>query len=184
MEMSNKRACVVVLGDIGRSPRMQYHALSLTKEGYKVDLVGYGGSSPHSDLIFNQNVTLHFMKQSPDFASVFPRSISYFLKVFWQSLFLVLKLFFIAKPGFILVQNPPSIPTLPVCWFIAKLRGAQLIVDWHNYGYSILALSLGKLHKLVRFSHFLEHFFGRLANYNFCVTQAMCDDLKKNWGVR
>ena len=34
---------VVVLGDIGRSPRMQYHALSLCREGYKVDIVGYGG---------------------------------------------------------------------------------------------------------------------------------------------
>ncbi|KAK4337113.1 hypothetical protein RND71_043431 [Anisodus tanguticus] len=27
-------ACVVVLGDIGRSPRMQYHSLSLAKNGY------------------------------------------------------------------------------------------------------------------------------------------------------
>lgn len=26
------RACVVVLGDIGRSPRMQYHALSLARQ--------------------------------------------------------------------------------------------------------------------------------------------------------
>jgi len=26
------RACVVVLGDIGRSPRMQYHALSLSNQ--------------------------------------------------------------------------------------------------------------------------------------------------------
>jgi beta-1,4-mannosyltransferase len=28
------RACVVVLGDIGRSPRMQYHALSLANQVY------------------------------------------------------------------------------------------------------------------------------------------------------
>jgi hypothetical protein len=26
------RACVVVLGDLGRSPRMQYHALSLARQ--------------------------------------------------------------------------------------------------------------------------------------------------------
>ena len=37
------RVAVVVLGDIGRSPRMQYHALSLCREGYSVDIVGYGG---------------------------------------------------------------------------------------------------------------------------------------------
>jgi hypothetical protein len=34
---------VVVLGDIGRSPRMQYHALSIAKHGGRVILVGYQG---------------------------------------------------------------------------------------------------------------------------------------------
>ena len=31
---SGKRVSVVVLGDIGRSPRMQYHAMSFAEEGY------------------------------------------------------------------------------------------------------------------------------------------------------
>jgi beta-1,4-mannosyltransferase len=34
---------VLVLGDIGRSPRMQYHAISIAKKGGKVDLIGYRG---------------------------------------------------------------------------------------------------------------------------------------------
>ena len=34
---------VVVLGDLGRSPRMQYHALSIAQHGGRVDLVGYEG---------------------------------------------------------------------------------------------------------------------------------------------
>jgi len=34
---------VVVLGDIGRSPRMQYHALSLAKHGARVDFIGFMG---------------------------------------------------------------------------------------------------------------------------------------------
>lgn len=38
-----KSVCIVVLGDIGRSPRMQYHATSFAAEGFNVDLVGYGG---------------------------------------------------------------------------------------------------------------------------------------------
>lgn len=29
-----------------------------------------------------------------------------------------------------------------------------------------------------------EHFFGPLATHNLCVTNAMKDDLQKNWGVR
>lgn len=36
-------AQVLVLGDIGRSPRMQYHALSIAKHGGTVELVGYHG---------------------------------------------------------------------------------------------------------------------------------------------
>ncbi len=40
---AGSRACIIVLGDIGRSPRMQYHALSLAKTGFDVDFVGYGG---------------------------------------------------------------------------------------------------------------------------------------------
>lgn len=38
------RTAVVVLGDIGLSPRMQYHALSLAKQGHPVDFIGYGGA--------------------------------------------------------------------------------------------------------------------------------------------
>jgi len=34
---------IVVLGDIGRSPRMQYHALSIAQHGGKVELVGFLG---------------------------------------------------------------------------------------------------------------------------------------------
>ena len=36
---------VVVLGDIGRSPRKQYHALSIAKHGGSVDLIGVHGIS-------------------------------------------------------------------------------------------------------------------------------------------
>ncbi|OJD17105.1 hypothetical protein ACJ73_08825, partial [Blastomyces percursus] len=32
---------IVVLGDIGRSPRMQYHALSFAKHGGIVSVIGY-----------------------------------------------------------------------------------------------------------------------------------------------
>ena len=39
----DQRVQILVLGDIGRSPRMQYHAISVAKLGIKVDLVGYKG---------------------------------------------------------------------------------------------------------------------------------------------
>lgn len=39
----NVSAHVLVLGDIGRSPRMSYHALSIAKHGGRVNLIGYLG---------------------------------------------------------------------------------------------------------------------------------------------
>ncbi len=35
---------ILVLGDIGRSPRMQYHATSVAKHGGWVQLIGYCGT--------------------------------------------------------------------------------------------------------------------------------------------
>ena len=35
---------ILVLGDIGRSPRMQYHAMSIAKHGGNVQLIGYTGT--------------------------------------------------------------------------------------------------------------------------------------------
>jgi len=39
-----KRVHVVVLGDVGRSPRMQFHALSLANVGFQVCVFGYLGN--------------------------------------------------------------------------------------------------------------------------------------------
>ena len=41
---------VLVLGDIGRSPRMQYHAISIAKHGGHVDLIGYTGQLEQGSL--------------------------------------------------------------------------------------------------------------------------------------
>jgi hypothetical protein len=41
--VTGPRIQVVVLGDIGRSPRMQYHAMSIARRGCHVDLIGYLG---------------------------------------------------------------------------------------------------------------------------------------------
>ena len=48
---------VIVLGDIGRSPRMQYHTLSLLQNNFKVTLIGYTGTPLLSTLQTHQNLT-------------------------------------------------------------------------------------------------------------------------------
>ena len=43
-----------------------------------------------------------------------------------------------------------SIPTLAVAWAAARLRGARFVIDWHNFGYTILSLSLGQRSAVTR----------------------------------
>lgn len=42
-ELAGQHVAIVVLGDVGRSPRMQYHALSVLSKGAKLSIVGYCG---------------------------------------------------------------------------------------------------------------------------------------------
>lgn len=47
-------------------------------------------------------------------------------------------------------QNPPGLPGIAVAWLVCVLRGSRLVIDWHNYGYTIMVLSHGRGHLLVR----------------------------------
>ena len=48
-EAKKTSVTILVVGDIGRSPRMQYHALSIAKHGGNVQMIGYqGGQSRFS----------------------------------------------------------------------------------------------------------------------------------------
>lgn len=40
---SLRSVAILVLGDIGRSPRMMYHAQSFAETGFVTDIIGYGG---------------------------------------------------------------------------------------------------------------------------------------------
>src|SRR5690606_24849046 len=53
-----RSAFIVVLGDLGRSPRMNYHCLSLTKLGYSVKLVGYNETKQLDSISTNPNVNI------------------------------------------------------------------------------------------------------------------------------
>ena len=47
---SLRSVAIVVLGDIGRSPRMMYHAESFAENEFYTDLIGYGGTSINAPL--------------------------------------------------------------------------------------------------------------------------------------
>ncbi|KAI0549148.1 glycosyltransferase family 33 protein [Xylaria curta] len=174
---------ILVLGDIGRSPRMQYHALSIAKHGGIVHLIGYHESPPHPDLLTSPNVTIHPLALPPRIlrSSSIPFVIAGPLKVLWQigTLFLVLG-YTTPASTWLLVQNPPSIPTLAIALLISILRNTRLMIDWHNYGWTILAGTKGRSHPFVAISKAYEMALGQCApTANITVTHAMARELQK-----
>ncbi|KAJ1975907.1 mannosyltransferase [Dimargaris verticillata] len=187
--MRPARVTVLVLGDIGRSPRMQNHALALAENGFEVDLVGYkaAGAKPPETLLSSSRINLHYLQEpwrpSPGSARLWyllnaPVKVTYqVLQLFW------LLAVILAAPDFLLIQNPPAIPTLLVAQAVCWLRGIRLLIDWHNFGYTILALTLGRKHPLVYVAKLYEWYLGRYAYAHLCVTQAMAARLKLRWRV-
>src|SRR5262245_38431496 len=170
------RVSVVVSGDVGRSPRMQYHALALAPSLAEVDVVGYAGSAMHPIIREHDHISWHLLR-SPALLERHnsPRwlFLGYaLLKVLGESLQLLwVLLCVVRKPDVILVQNPPAIPTLLVALVVARLRAAKLVVDWHNFGYTMLALRLGPQHLVVRLARWYERVVGRRANAHLCVSR-------------
>uniref|UniRef100_A0A4W5JVF4 ALG1 chitobiosyldiphosphodolichol beta-mannosyltransferase n=1 Tax=Hucho hucho TaxID=62062 RepID=A0A4W5JVF4_9TELE len=62
--------------------------------------------------------------------------------------------------------NPPGLPSIVVTWLVCGLRGTRFIIDWHNYGYTIMALSHGPDHLIVRLAQWYEQLFGRFSSHN------------------
>ncbi|PCH33027.1 glycosyltransferase family 33 protein [Wolfiporia cocos MD-104 SS10] len=165
---------------------MMYHAESFASSGFETFLVGYSGSKPVPSLLSIPHVHLLYLSTPPSYLASLPFIISGFRKVLHQ-VFAILHTLLVRipyPPEFIIVQNPPSIPTLALVWLVAELRGSKVIIDWHNLGYSILALKLGERHVLVRIAKIFEAYFGRKAYAHLFVTRAMQDFLVKEWNLQ
>nr|POE48066.1 chitobiosyldiphosphodolichol beta-mannosyltransferase [Quercus suber] len=178
---------VVVLGDLGRSPRMQYHALSIAAHGGKVNLIGYVESELHPDIQAHRFIDVIPVTPFPQQWRTDNKLLFLLLapwKVLWQVWSLYYALAYRAEASkWMLVQNPPSIPTLIVARMVCFFRNTRLIIDWHNFGYSILALRLGPRHPLVRVSEWYEGVVSKGATAHLCVTNAMVRVLQQKWNV-
>ena len=167
---------------------MQYHALSIARHEVQVDLIGYLESDIHPDILANPAVIkVHPLDPTPEYLK--PKDNHLFilygpLKVLFQIWTLWIVLGYRTRPArWLLVQNPPSIPTLFIAQIICFLRHTRLVIDWHNFGYSILALRLGNTHPLVQISRVYERIFARAAYAHFCVTDAMSRVLKRDYSI-
>ncbi|KAK0744831.1 glycosyl transferases group 1-domain-containing protein [Apiosordaria backusii] len=171
---------ILVLGDIGRSPRMTYHALSIAKHGGKVNLIGYLETSPHPSILTSPNITLIPLPTPPSRPPSVPFLLFAPIKVLFQTLHLTHLLLYVLPPSaWLLVQNPPSIPTLLIARLACTLRNSHLIIDWHNYGWTILSSTKGPSHPFVKISKIYETYLGRLGSHHLTVTHAMARQLRR-----
>eukprot|EP00906_Rhabdomonas_costata_P008111 RCo011576 len=181
-----KNAAVVVIGEMARSPRMMYHALSLADQaGFQVYLVGHKGRKlysavekhPHisQELLFTPVSFGTFRRRSFVFASV----VRVLLELFQLALLLLWRL---PRCEVMVVQTPPGVPVLAVAQLACLLRNIHLVVDWHNLGYTLLQADR-RPWVIVEGYRQCERLFGRGASANFCVSEAMQRWLHSEWNI-
>src|ERR1700682_4414321 len=164
------RAAVVALGDLGRSARMRYHAQALASNGVDVDLIGLEGTP------LPRRIRGGLTGSSYAVAGLFDAArVSFRL---WRTL---KKL---RRPDLVLVQNPPAFPTLAVSWFSLRHRGVRFVVDWHNLGYTLLQLRLGRPHPAVRLARWFERRDARRVEATLCVSRGLASFLESRFGVK
>jgi len=220
-----KHAVVMVLGDIGRSPRMQYHAQSLLEEGHFVTLIGYAGEGliPALEDALNSTITndaparkpsyhghLHVLRMSPyqppkttllDRLLYYPLRLLSLLSCVIYTLWVQLnRVPHTTIPAdVILIQNPPSVPTLLLAYVYCVWQGIwrthrpRLVIDWHNLGYTMFDApdpnaSPRSLRSLVQTSirklaECYEKKMAPLADAHLTVTEAMEVWLGENFDV-
>jgi beta-1,4-mannosyltransferase len=175
--LSERPVAVAVVGDLARSPRMLNHARELARAGRPVWLIGLH----QRDFDLPDGVRLAPLRSWRKVGAYGLAGAAVRMCLTgWQLLAVLVR----GKPAAILVQNPPTFPTLVAAWIAARFLRAQLVIDWHNYGYSMLALRLGADHTVTRLAARHEGWMARRAGRHFCVSQAMQADLAGRFGVR
>ncbi|CBJ28840.1 Chitobiosyldiphosphodolichol beta-mannosyltransferase, family GT33 [Ectocarpus siliculosus] len=202
-----KHVVILVLGDVGRSPRMQYHAMSLASHGVRVTLIGYSGERCISAVEDSPRVDTS-RRFDPPLSGPWGKSLkrrAYLLFAGVKAVALLVRVMYelvlvagrrgagggavadsggfgdALRPDAILVQNPPSLPGLACVYLACLLRRCAMVLDWHNLGFTMFGC--GPRHPLVWITRRAEGFFGRRATVNLTVSHAMRNWIKENFGV-
>jgi beta-1,4-mannosyltransferase len=166
---------------------MQYHARALAANAVEVELIGYEGAPLPKSLTSDLRIRVHRIPEARLRSRVGRSSLLYALAALVDgcrsSVRLTAALMRLPKFGLLLVQNPPALPTLHVAWVVARARRARLVIDWHNLGYTMLALRLGRRHVAVRLGRWLEMIAGRSADAHLCVSRGLVRFLSERFGL-
>ena len=181
------RAVVIALHDLGRSARMRYHARALAASGVEVDLVGLEGTPTPRESRDDDRIKVHRI-QPPALRRRPPLTGSaYSLAALVDAIRLSFRLWrtlrSLARPDLVIVQNPPQFPAFAVAWLSLRRRGVRFVIDWHNLGYTLLQLRLGRWHPAVRLARWVERRDARRVDGHLCVSRALAAFLESRFGV-
>lgn len=184
-------AAVLVLGDLNRSPRMLNHAKAISElipNVNQVSLIGYDGGDIRGDIKNDKKIIPYyigspclnkFLCKLPRFCFIFVALI----KIIVQLFSLTYTLIRIPKPKFLILQNPPGIPAILICLIVCLFRRCTFVLDWHNYGYTILKVN--RRNRIICFiAYVYEYILGRFASISLCVSQSMQRNLNDKFGVK
>jgi beta-1,4-mannosyltransferase len=185
--MDSMRMTVAVLGDLGAARGCLYHALALADSGADVDLVVYLEHALPERIAMHPRIRVHALPAPAGAGRQRLPQAAFLAVALWnvgrQVAALAAALVWrVGRPAVILVQTPPAIPTLAVARAAAWLRGARLVIDWHNLGWAMLGLRLGATHPLVRVARAYEERAGRGAAAHLCVSAALAKTVA-TWDV-
>lgn len=165
---------------------MQYHARALAAAGVDVDFVGFEGTPLPRAVTDDPRISVHRLTPST-LRLQRTSALVYAVVAIFDALRLGFRLWrklrALPRPSLILAQNPPAFPTLAVTWFTLKTRQVRLVVDWHNLGYTMLSLRLGRWHPAVRLARWYERRDARIVDANLCVSHALATFLQHRFGV-
>lgn len=177
------KIAVVVMGDVDRSPRMINHALSVANltKSYYADLIGYQGNSLPEAVATNPRIRTRYLSTKLlKLMQKLPK-VLYLVYAVLRIILQIIQLTYIFLSehyDYVLMQNPPCVPLLFVLVLLKALRlsRTQIIIDWHNYGYSILRVN--RVNKVLVFlAKLYEVKLARWAEHHLCVSKAMQVDL-------
>lgn len=180
-----RRAAVIVVGDLARSPRMCLHALAFAAEGFAVDIFACIDTPVGDELANDDSVGVHALPSTA--AANGSRAGRFGLAIrtaVAQMATLSRDLLRSRRAEVVIVQNPPALHILPILLAVCWWRGSRLIVDWHNFGWTILASRLGTANPAVILAGWLERTLASRAALHVCVSESMRHWLSLHLGVR
>ncbi|MGE0450414.1 MAG: glycosyltransferase [Vicinamibacterales bacterium] len=180
------RAVVLALADLGRSARMQYHARALASSGLDVDLIGLEGTPLPQAVAGHPRIAVHRISPSTLRLSQ-SSSFVYAMVAVFDTLRVAARLWAVLRrlspPDLLLVQNPPAFPTLAVARWTLHRKTVRFVIDWHNLGFTVLRLRLGRWHPAVRLARWYERRDARRVDANICVSRGMAAWLESRFDV-